>query len=195
MNYFKEAPTLIGKRITLRNINPDLDNQPFYNMFLDPEMHLWTGNTIPKNELETLKLLYKYRDLDGLISWSIISNDTHDFIGTYWIAPFDFDDKSIVTSEAQRIGKQYWRKGYTKEARKLIYDFVFFDLDIGEIHAGAWKNNINSCKSMESIGFKLFQSEKKLFPKRNEELIENHYILTKQNWIMTRENLLSKEIM
>jgi ribosomal-protein-alanine N-acetyltransferase len=72
---------------------------------------------------------------------------------------------------------------------------VFFELDIEEIHAGAWKDNINSCKSMESIGFKLFKSEMRLFPKRNKALIENHYILTKQNWIITRENFLLKERM
>jgi hypothetical protein len=188
MNYFKEAPTLKGKLVTLRNINPDIDNQPFYKIFLEPDMHIWTGNSIPKVEFETYEVLCKYRDLDEVIAWSIIDNDTQDFIGTYWIAPNHFDDKKIVT-EAQRIGKKYWRMGYTKEARKLIYDLVFFELDIEEVHAGAWKDNVNSCKSMENIGFKLFNSERRLFPKRNKELIENHYILTKQNWIKKRETI------
>ncbi|MCM3671645.1 GNAT family N-acetyltransferase [Mesobacillus maritimus] len=182
--YFKEAPKLKGERITLRNINPDIDNPSFYKMFLEPEMHLWTGNDIPSNELETYELLCKYRDLDGLISWSIIKNDTQEFIGTYWIAPYKLEKKRIITAEAQRIGKQYWRRGYTKEARKLIYNFAFFELDIEEINAVAWKNNINSCKSMESAGFHLYKSEKKLFEKHNKELIENHYILTKDNWNM-----------
>jgi len=188
MKRFQESPTLKGKKVTLRNIKPDIDNQQFYKIFLEPDMHLWTGNKIPKDEFETYQILCKYRDLDGVIAWSIISNDTQDFIGTYWIAPNYYEGKKIVT-EAQRIGKNYWRKGYTKDARKLIYDFVFFELDIEEVHAGAWKDNVNSCKSMENIGFKLFTSERKVFQKRNEELIENHYILTKQNWIMKRENI------
>jgi len=186
-NYFKDAPILKGTRLTLRNINPEIDNPPFYKMFLEPEMHVWTGNNVPKNESETFELLSKYRDLDGVISWSIITTDKQEFIGTYWIAPIELEGKRIVTSEAQRMGKQYWRCGYTKEARLLIYDFAFFILDIEEIHAGAWKENINSCKSMENIGFELFKSDKKLFPKRNEEFIQNHYILTKNKWMMVRE--------
>lgn len=186
-NHLKNAPILKGTRLTLRNINPELDNPPFYQMFLEPEMHLWTGNYVPKNKLETFDLLCKYRDLDGLISWSITTTDRQEFIGTYWIAPVELEGKIIVTAEAQRIGKRYWRSGYTKEARQLIYDFAFFELDIEEIHAGAWKENINSCKSMEDIGFELFKSDKKLFPKRNEEFIQNHYILTKNKWMMVRE--------
>ncbi|WP_347553231.1 GNAT family N-acetyltransferase (plasmid) [Pseudalkalibacillus hwajinpoensis] len=54
--------------------------------------------------------------------------------------------------------------GYTKEARKLIYDFAFEELDIEEIYGQAWDFNINSCISMEKSGFKLVSSEKKLFP-------------------------------
>jgi [ribosomal protein S5]-alanine N-acetyltransferase len=188
MNYFKESPTLTGKKITLRNINPYIDNQPFYKLFLEPDMHTWTGNNIPNDEFETYQILCKYRDLDGVIAWSIINNEIQEFIGTYWIAPKHFCDKKIAT-EAQRIGKKYWRKGYTKEARKLIYDFLFFELDIEKVHAGAWEENVNSCKSMENIGFKLFNSERKFFSKRNEELIENHYFLTKQNWSKIRENI------
>lgn len=188
MKSLQESPKLQGNRVTLRNINPEIDNQQFYKIFLEPDMHLWTGNKIPKDEFETYEILCKYRDLDEIIAWSIINNDTQDFIGTYWIAPNRYEGKRVVT-EAQRIGKKYWRKGYTKESRKLIYDFVFFELDIEEVHAWAWKDNINSCRSMENIGFKLFNSERKLFPKLDEELIENHYILTKQNWIKKRENL------
>jgi [ribosomal protein S5]-alanine N-acetyltransferase len=67
--------------------------------------------------------------------------------------------------------------------------WCFFELEIEEVHARAWKDNINSCKSMENIGYKLFDSKSKLFPKINEELIENHYILTKQNWIVKRDNI------
>jgi hypothetical protein len=59
MKNFQESPTLKGKRVTLRNINPDIDNQQFYKIFLEPDMHLWTGNNIPKDEFET------YRDVQG----------------------------------------------------------------------------------------------------------------------------------
>jgi ribosomal-protein-alanine N-acetyltransferase len=63
-------------------------------------------------------------------------------VGTYWIAPSFENGKRVITAEAQRIGKPYWRKGYTKEARNLVYDYVFFDLEVEEVHAQAWKGNL-----------------------------------------------------
>lgn len=189
MDYFKKAPILKGNKVTLRMINPDIDNQSFFDMFLEPDLHLWTGNTVPINENETYELLCKYRDLNGLISWAIINNETQEFIGTYWIALEDENPK-LISSEAQRIGKKYWRQGYTKEARILIYDFVFFQLFAEEIHAVAWKDNINSCKSMEYIGFSLIHTEKSLFSKRNQVLEKNHYILKKEIWIKRRQEIL-----
>jgi RimJ/RimL family protein N-acetyltransferase len=48
---------------------------------------------------------------------------------------------------------------------------VFFKLQVGEVHAQAWRNNINSFHSMEKIGFKLHKSNEKLFPKLNEKLM------------------------
>lgn len=183
MNIVKKSPTLKGTRVTLRNIIPEIDNKAFFTIFQEPHIHLWTGNNIPENEGETYELLKKYRDLEGLISWAIISNNSNELIGTYWIAPVEVNGNMIITAEDQRIGKSFWRKGYTKEARKLIYDFAFFELGVNEIHAQAWEDNTNSCLSMENAGFTLFKTELKVFPKRNEELTENHYVLTKQDWI------------
>lgn len=45
-------------------------------------MHLWTENDVPNNALITFELLCKYRDLDEIISWSIIKIDTQGFVGT-----------------------------------------------------------------------------------------------------------------
>ncbi|MEM5687632.1 GNAT family protein [Bacillus cereus] len=55
-----------------------------------------------------------------------------------------------------------------EEARNLIYNYLFLTLDVDEIRAQAWDNNINSCRSMEQIGFKLENQVKRLFPKYNE---------------------------
>ncbi len=51
-----------------------------------------------------------------------------------------------------------------------------------EIRAQAWDNNINSCRSMEQIGFKLENQVKRLFPKYNELFLENHYVLFREDW-------------
>lgn len=46
------------------------------------------------------------------------------------------------TAEAQRSRKQYWRRGYSKEARNLIDGFACFELDIEETYAVTWTTNI-----------------------------------------------------
>lgn len=188
MNYYIEPPTLIGDKIILRKINPEQDNEAFYEIFLDPQMHIWTGNMVPNSKNETYEQLIQYRDLDFLIAWAVIIRATNEFIGTYWVAPEMVDSKKIISTEAQRIGQKYWRKGYTKEARKLVYEFVFTKLEVEEVHAQAWKNNINSCLSMENIGFFLQASEKQYFSKRNEYYYQNHYILRKETWVNGAHN-------
>ncbi|OYD56325.1 hypothetical protein CGZ90_18365 [Fictibacillus aquaticus] len=185
----KESPTLAGDKVTLRKIDPEKDKRDFYKMFKEADMHLWTGNKIFKNEEEAHNELKKYRDLEGLIAWALIKNETNQFIGTYWIAPAIIDGKKIISAEAQRIDKTYWRKGYTKEARKLVYDYAFHVLEVDEIYAQAWENNRNSCLSMEKAGFVLTDSVEREFSKYGERYIENHYVLKKRLWLKMKESL------
>ena len=51
----KKAPLLEGKDIILRLIDPEKDYKQWYKVMKDPEMHKWTGNTVPKNPEETKK--------------------------------------------------------------------------------------------------------------------------------------------
>ncbi|WNB91026.1 GNAT family N-acetyltransferase [Bacillus sp. NEB1478] len=178
----KEIPTLTGDIVTLRKIDPERDRAAFYKMFLEPDMHLWTGNRIFQNQTEAYEELRKYRDLDQLMAWAIIKNETQEFIGTYWVAPTVVEGKNIISAEAQRINKSHWRKGYTKASRHLVYEFVFTILEVEEVHAQAWENNINSCRSMEKAGFELIQSIAKPFEKYRETFKENHYVLKKSRW-------------
>ena len=87
-----------------------------------------------------------------------------------------------MSAEAQRIARKFWRTGVNREARNLIYNYLFLTLDVDEIRAQAWDNNINSCRSMEQIGFKLENQVKRLFPKYNELFLENHYVLFREDW-------------
>ncbi|MBB6453653.1 hypothetical protein HNQ94_002102 [Salirhabdus euzebyi] len=181
MDYYKVAPTLVGEKVLLRSIDLEKDKVPFHQMFLEPILHEWTGNRVPDNEQESYEQLKAYRDLDFLISWVITDKQTEAFIGTFWIGPSNENGKQIA-GDAQRIAKQFWRKGYTKEARQLIYDFAFNELGIEEFHSTAWGNNENSCQSMESVGYRLAKVEEKFFAKKNNYFTEHYYVLTKEAW-------------
>lgn len=177
------APTMESERILLREIIPDEDAKDWYEVMKDPDMHLWTGNTLPENEEDIRELLQSYKDNENIIAWAVVDKRVNKIIGTYWIwKPFDECNKRIIQAEAQRISKKYWRKVYTTEARKLVYKYALEELQVDEIHAVAWANNTNSCKSMESFGFVLLEQAERLFSKYNKVFTENHYVLYKTVW-------------
>lgn len=178
-----KIPILNGEKVTLRPIDIKKDSLEWYEIMKDKQMHLWTGNTVPRDISETESLLQIYKSYEDLLAWTIVENKGNKMIGTYWIkVPYEENNKKIISDEAQRIGREYWRKGYTKEARKLVYNYAFFVLDVDEIYAQAWSDNINSCKSMESAGFRLHRAYEKLFPKYNKSFVQHEYVLSKKNW-------------
>jgi [ribosomal protein S5]-alanine N-acetyltransferase len=167
----------------LQNTIPNKDAEEWFEVMKDPDMHLWTGNTVPANINDIRELLQGYKDNDNIMAWAVIDKLSDKIIGTYWIwKPILEGNKRIIQTEAQRISNKYWRKGYTTEARKLVYKYAFEQLQVDEIHAGAWANNVNSCKSMENIGFKLLEKAERLFNKYNKVFEENHYVLYRAVW-------------
>lgn len=184
----KETPLLEGKDIILRPIDPEKDYKQWYKVMKDPEMHKWTGNTVPKNPEETKEMLQHYKELDHIIAWSMILKSTQEMIGTYWLAvPTTTEEGVVVTGDAQRIARKYWRTGITSQVRKLTYDYAFSRLRVDEIHASAWKDNTNSCRSMEKAGFVLLKQRERLFSKYEKVMIENIYTLRKKDWF-NKEN-------
>lgn len=177
------VPTMQGERILLREIMPDRDSEEWFNIMKDADMHLWTGNTVPESKEDIRGLLQGYKENENIIAWAVIDKKTNKIIGTYWIwVPLVKDNVKVIQTEAQRISKQYWRKGFTTEARNLVYDYAFKQLEVEEIHAGAWADNINSCKSMEHYGFTLIEAESRQFNKYSKEYVENHYVLYRKAW-------------
>ena len=183
------VPILTGDNVILREIKTKIDSIIWYEVMKDSQMHTWTGNSVPSNISEIIELLTLYKNHEELIAWSVIDKKNEKMIGTYWITKPILDrGKLIIHDEAQRIARNYWRSGYTKEARKLVYNFAFNELNVDEIHAHAFSENINSCKSMENIGFKLINSYERLFQKYNKIFKVNHYVLLKDKWLEIKKN-------
>jgi RimJ/RimL family protein N-acetyltransferase len=91
-------------------------------------------------------------------------------------------EKGSLQQKLKELGNRIGERATLKEARNLVYDYVFFDLEVEEVHAQAWKGNHNSCYSMENAGFQLIEAIEKVFPKRQEWMSEHHYRLTKEDW-------------
>lgn len=188
MSLQHSVPTLMSKKIMLREINVPIDAPEWYMFMKEPDMHIWTGNKVPENIKETWDLLQKYKDIPQLIAWSIINNVTGKIIGIYWIwKPIAYPDGTLVIpAEAERLAKNYWRKGFMKESRKLVYNYCFNELNADEIHAQAWKDNTNSIKSLENAGHICYKEEEKMIEQYNSVHIECHFKLTRETWMKSK---------
>lgn len=179
----EKIPQLEDVDILMLEVNAERDYLQMFEHAVDKEMLKWTGNKYPDNPEDTKHMLKNYEELPHIVAWSIFLKETSNLAGVYWLQfPFEENGK-LISVDAQRIGRKYWRTGVTSKARKLVYDYAFNKLKIDEIHSGAWADNLNSCLSMEKAGFTLFDRHEKFFLKKNKRLIENHYVLTKETWI------------
>lgn len=176
-----EIPVLEGNIIRLRPMEIEKDKYSYYKVSQDEKMHEWTGNTVPKTVEEIEKLLNIYNDV--LYVWMIEEKSSNEVIGMMRLSFPEKRDGKLIAGDSQRLHSSYWRKGHMKEARKLMYNYAFNELCIEELIADAFADNINSCKSLESVGYELFDTSEGFFKKKGKMLKTNYYRLTKEKWL------------
>lgn len=170
--------------LILLPVDPDRDAPGLYDLFLDERMHTYTGNRVPENVEEIRGLLQLYADHPNIWAWVIYDGGI--IIGTYWLAiPEERDGRKVITADAQRIGVPFWRKGYARRCRDLLYRYAFEALGVEEIRSDAWAENVNSCQAMVRYGFQLFRSSEGFNRKHRRMMTGNEYVLTSERfWLL-----------
>ncbi|MGF7059949.1 GNAT family N-acetyltransferase [Brassicibacter mesophilus] len=176
-----EIPTLEGNMVRLRPMEIGKDKYHYYKVSQDEKMHEWTGNTVPKTVVEIEELLNVYKKV--LYVWMIEEKSSNEVIGMMRLSFPEKKDGKLIAGDSQRLHSNYWRKGHMKEARKLMYNYAFNILGVEVLIADALRDNINSCKSLESVGYELFDTTEELFKKKEKILKRNYYKLTREKWI------------
>lgn len=163
--------------LLLLPVDPDRDTPGLYQIFQDERMHTYTGNRVPEHPEEIHQLLRGYCQHPDIWAWSIY--DGAIFVGTYWMAvPVEMDGKRIIPADAQRIGVPFWRQGYARRCRDLLYRFAFEELGAAEIHGQAWGENVNSCMAMKHYGFSLERASENFNQKHQRMMTGHEYVLT-----------------
>lgn len=178
----KDVPTLVGKFVRLRPLNYEYDHKAWFEVEQDENIHLWVENTSPKSQDDVKEYLYKLYPKYFLI-WMIEEKVSGDVIGMMRISHPQSLEEQLVAGDSQRLHSSYWRKGYMKESRKLIYNYVFKHLKVDVLFADVWEGNISSSKSLETAGYKLVEVKKEYFKKYKRIQNKLYYQLEARVWL------------
>lgn len=174
-------PTLTGELVKLRPINYNTDHLAWFEVEQDETMHEWVGNTVPTSCNEVKQYLYELLPKYFMI-WMIEEIKSGKVIGMMRISYPEKKGDQLVAGDSQRLHSNFWRKGYMKESRKLIYDYVFNFLKVDVLFADVWEGNFNSSKSLESVGYKLIDVKSEYFKKYNRIQNKLYYELHASWW-------------
>lgn len=175
-----ELPELVGKLVVLRPLDIERDLIGYFNVSLDEKIHTWVGNNIPKDIDETGSLLSMYNS--QMYIWTIFNRESNEIIGLMRLSYPEVINGGVTSGESQRLHSKYWRKGYMKEARKLVYEFAYSNLKIVTLIADVWEGNTNSLESLKSVGYKIFDKEEEYFNKQNKTIFKYYLKLNLKEW-------------
>lgn len=86
------------------------------------------------------------------IRLGIERTEDNTLIGTCTL--FQIDAQCRRAEIGYELNQAVWGKGYMDEALRALLHFAFTDLNLNRVEADVHPDNINSCKSLERLGFK-----------------------------------------
>lgn len=120
----RPVPLLAGQRVTLRPIDPPRDAQDYHEWNLEPEMHAWTDNGPLASPQEARRELERLAGMDDVTTWAVVDNSSGKMVGRFFIILEQRPDR-LVAGEGNRIAKPFWRKGHNRQARQLVFNYIF----------------------------------------------------------------------
>jgi RimJ/RimL family protein N-acetyltransferase len=181
MIIMRSVPTIVGKMVRLRPLNYENDHIAWFNLEQDPNIHIWVGNTVPKSHADVKKYLFELYPKHFLI-WMMEEKASGNVIGMMRISHPEYIGGQLVAGDSQRLHSAYWRKGFMKESRTLIYNYVFSELKVDVLYADVWEGNISSIKSLEAAGYRLVDVKQEYFKKYDRLQNKLYYQLEARTW-------------
>ena len=177
----RPIPVLAGKVVTVRPIDPQRDAADYYEWNHDPEMHVWTRNDIPASLAEAQAELEKFSAMNDITMWAIVDNASGKMMGRFFVC-LERRGGKLVAGEGNRIARGYWRKGHNREARRLVFQYVFDVLDADCAETQCWSDNVNSRESILGHGFELVEEVLEYNPKHAKEMAKSTFRMTREQW-------------
>lgn len=177
----RTPPTLAGGLVTLRALDPPRDAGDYYQLCLEPDMHRWTGNDVLPSVEQARRELKRFAATPGILMWAIVDNATGRMMGRFFIRPEDRDGRRVI-GEGNRVAKPFWRKGHNREARRLIFHYVFDVLRADRVETECWDENVNSRLSILAHGFEVVRRVWQFNPRHGRTMDKVLFVLTRERW-------------
>ena len=141
------------ERLILREYVPD-DFDALYAILSDPETMKHYPTPYDKNgTIRWLNWSFDNYKKYGFGLWAIEIKQTGAFIGDCGITMQSIDGQ-MLPEIGYHIHKNYWRKGYAKEAASAVRDWFFANTDFETVYSYMTHTNVASYSTAASIGMK-----------------------------------------
>ncbi len=152
---FMQFPILTTERLVLQKLS-DKDSEALFKLRSDDRVNKYIDRYKKKNIKEVKELISKINngiDECEWIYWAISLKDKSELIGT--ICLWNFSENCKSAEIGYELMPEYQGQGIMSEAVNCIMDFAFKTINLKILEAYTHKDNINSIKLLEKIGFKL----------------------------------------
>ena len=135
-----------SERLTVRNLR-HTDLEPYYKMVSNPKVmqYIKTPLDYKESEAELAKFIGYYDSSIFYNIWAVTKKDDNLFIGLCGI----YLNQNGEYELAYRLLEEYWGNGYGSEIAQNLITFCFQKLNLSEIVAYAYSENIGSIKILE----------------------------------------------
>lgn len=146
-------PEIETARLTLKEVSL-ANSMDMFEIFSDEET-LKYYDVEPVHEVEEVKdlmevLLNRFKNKKG-IRWGLYLKDSGKLIGT--CGYHDVNRQALRAEIGYELSRDFWGKGYMKEALEAILDYGFNNMGLNRIQALAEPENEKSIGILKRVGF------------------------------------------
>lgn len=175
---------LKGKRIYVESlidkVEPEIIQHYLNNLEQSKYMYAVPFPYTKEDAKRYFKYLEYTKEDETVYELGIFNNENGTFIGVISLSNIDFDCQNAEIG--YWLVKDFWKKGYAKEAAELVIEYAFNKLDLYRIYAMLEKDNAASLALLNRLGFEVEGLMKKSV--KNKGKFVDRYIcgLLRDNW-------------
>ena len=145
------------QRLSLRILRPEDVTQDYISGINDPEVNYYLLEVKrTRQTFESLKFFVSENaQSPSNLLFGIFFNHSNQLIGTLRLTGISFFHYCLGVGICI-FAKQYWGKGYALESLLRVKEFVFHEMGMHYMEAGAYGQNAASVKLFERAGFECY---------------------------------------